>query len=254
MPRKRNFPTVADITADDLNALELERIQEAQGSPPDPLEGLPAITPADEPAPAPEPLPEPAATDPLPGVNLPPAFERSLKLVLRHEGGYVDHPRDPGGATNLGISLRYARGRGSLFDLDRDGDVDAADIRQITVETAAPAYHADFWQAVRADELPPGLDHVIFDAAVNSGPRRAIRWLQHAAGAKVDGVFGPETAKAVAHASRRDGVVNVIERAMSARMSYLHTLENWSDFRRGWTRRVEGVLQEGHKIALGMPV
>lgn len=254
MPRKRNFPTVAEVTADELNARELERLQAAQGSPPDPLPGLPAITPADDPPEAPAPAAAPASADPLPGVDFPPAFERSLKLVLKHEGGFVDHPRDPGGATNLGISLRYARGRGSLFDLDNDGDVDADDIRIITPETAAPAYFEDFWKAVPADELPPGVDHITFDAAVNSGPGRAIRWLQHAAGAKVDGRFGPATLRAVNHAVGRDGAINVIERAVSARLAYMQTLRNWRDFRRGWTRRVEGVLQEGHKIALGMPV
>lgn len=189
----------------------------------------------------------------MPSVAFPVAFERSLLLVLKHEGGFVDHPRDPGGATNLGISLRYARTRGSLFDLDKDGDVDADDIRVITPETAAPAYHEDFWLKVRADELPPGIDHVVFDAAVNSGPGRAVRWLQGAVGAKVDGAFGPATLRAVNRAVERDGPIPVLERICDLRLAYMRTLD-WITFGRGWQRRVDAVRQEGHKLAMQLPL
>jgi lysozyme family protein len=234
--RKRNYPTVDEVdptvAIQDGSPLAVEARQEPS---------------QDEPA---TPV---AEIDPMPSVAFPVAFERSLLKVLRHEGGYVDHPRDPGGATNLGISLRYAVTRGSLFDLDKDGDVDAADIRLITPETAAPAYFEDFWLKVRADELPPGLDHIVFDAAVNSGPGRSIRWMQTAVGAVADGAFGPATLRAVQHAVGRDGVIPVIERAVSNRLAFLRTLD-WITFGRGWQRRVEGVLQEGHKIALGLPL
>lgn len=174
-------------------------------------------------------------------------FARCFALLDRpgREGGYVNHPADPGGATNHGISLRYAKTRGTMFDLDRDGDVDADDIRLVTRETAGPAYRADFWNAVRGDELPAGIDHVVFDFAVNSGPGRAIRFLQAASGVVADGVFGPKTLAAVSRPERRE---SIIEGVCSARLAWMRTLPNWLDFRRGWTRRVEEVRAEGYQM------
>lgn len=231
MARKpRRYPTMSDLAVEDAPPV-------AQGD---------AVVPSDAPAATPV-----AEDDPMPSVAFPAPFERSLLLVLAHEGGFVDHPRDPGGATNLGISLRYAVGRGSLFDLDGDGDVDVHDIRLITPETAAPAYYADFWQTVRATELPAGLGHVTFDAAVNSGPGRAIRWLQAAVGATVDGAFGPKTLAAVRASVSLDGTPMVIERLCAYRLAYLRGLD-WNTFGRGWQRRVERVIQEGQRISMGL--
>lgn len=195
--------------------------------------------------------PPPPADDPIPGVDLPPRFERSCKLTLAHEGGYVDHPRDPGGATNLGISLRYARTRGSLFDLDGDGDVDADDIRRVTEATAAPAYYADFWKPARCDDLPAGLDHAVFDCSVNSGAGRAVRLLQHTVGAAPDGAFGPKTAAAVAEAVRLNGVPAIARLYCDYRLSYLMSLATWPTFGDGWRNRVGRVQNEAIILAQG---
>ena len=102
-------------------------------------------------------------------------FERALPLVLKHEGGYVDHPNDPGGATNLGVTI------GTLSSwLGRPAT--KAEVKALTRATVAPIYRKNYWAAIRGDELPAGLDYAVFDFAVNSGPKRAAMALQRAVG------------------------------------------------------------------------
>lgn len=160
-------------------------------------------------------------------------FARAMRFVLQYEGGFVDHPSDPGGATNLGISLRYARGLGRLMDLDRDGDVDAADIRLITPEIAAGLYRRDFWDTVRADDLPPAIAVVAFDAAINCGPGRAARWMQAAVGASQDGVLGPRTLAAIGRADP----AAVVAEMLALRFVHHANLPHWRNFGLGWARR-----------------
>jgi lysozyme family protein len=145
----------------------------------------------------------------------------------------VDHPADPGGATNHGISLRYAISKGTLLDLDRDGDVDAADIRLITPKAAADIYRKDFWWAVRAEALHPAIAVVAFDAAINCGPDRARRWLQQAVGATADGVIGPRTLAAATAADPRAAVREMLAR----RLQHHASLPTMRNFGLGWMRR-----------------
>ncbi len=170
-------------------------------------------------------------------------FDRALALVLRHEGGYVDHVRDPGGATNLGITIGTAKA--NRLDLDRDGDVDKADVRLITPATAAPVYKAKYWDAVRGDELPSGLDYAVFDFAVNSGVSRAAIFLQDLVGVAPDGRIGPLTLKAVAQHKPED----LIRRLCDKRMMFLQRLSTWNTFGKGWTSRVNGVRKEALAFA-----
>lgn len=173
---------------------------------------------------------------------MPPAdtFDRAMQFVFRWEGGFVDHPSDPGGATNHGISLRFARNLGRLVDLDRDGDVDADDIRLITPAVAAGIYRASFWAPVRGDDLPPALAAVVFDAAINCGVDRAtgairgVRWLQAALGVAEDGVIGSRTLAA----ARAAAPAAVVAEMLARRIVHHANLPTFRDFGLGWSRRV----------------
>jgi lysozyme family protein len=157
-------------------------------------------------------------------------FERALEAVLTHEGGYVNHPRDPGGETNMGISRR------SYPD---------EDIRGMTRERAGEIYRRDFWDAVQGDHLPDGMDLVAFDAAVNSGVSRGAKWLQLALGVEADGDIGIETVSA----ARRADAARVISNATSRRLAWLRTLKHWRTFAVGWTRRVQSLRSEALDMA-----
>lgn len=165
-------------------------------------------------------------------------FERALALVLVHEGGYVDHPADPGGATNLGVTI------GTLSDwLGRPAT--KAEVKALTKAAVAPIYRRNYWNAVRGDELPSGVDYCVFDFAVNSGKGRAIPSLQRALSVADDGKLGPLT---LAAATSKDAG-QVIERVCADRLSFLRRLSTWPTFGRGWTARVEGVRAEAMALA-----
>lgn len=162
-------------------------------------------------------------------------FARAYPMLLRHEGGYVDHPRDPGGVTNLGVTLGTARAW--RLDIDGDGDVDKNDVRLLTPASAEPVYHAGYWLKARCDALPPGVDYMIFDLAVNSGTGRAARYLQRAAGVKEDGVIGPKTLAAVATLNP----ARLVERLSDIREEFYRSLPTFPTFGKGWLRRLREV-------------
>lgn len=157
-------------------------------------------------------------------------FQRALKLVLKHEGGYVDHPQDPGGATNKGVTI-------ATFRRYVKADATKADLRNITDEQVAAVYYKHYWAAVLAHRLPSGVDYAVFDFAVNSGPARAVKYLQAVVGAKIDGRVGPETIKAVEAMWAAD----IVNRLCDRRMAFLRNLKTWGTFGKGWTRRVTDV-------------
>lgn len=161
----------------------------------------------------------------------PDRFAACVAEVLRHEGGYIDHRRDPGGCTNRGITRRTLEGW-------RREPVSCADVQALTEAEARAIYRAHYWHAVRGDDLPAGLNLVVFDAALNSGRRRAALWLQQALGVTADGVIGPRTLRAARGANDRAAV---IARACEVRLAFLKGLETWPDFGRGWSRRVREV-------------
>lgn len=157
-------------------------------------------------------------------------FDACLAEVLKHEGGWSDHPKDPGGATMKGVTIgTFAQFKGRKVTKDELRAISDADLRAI--------YRRKYWDVVRGDDLPAGLDLVAFDAAVNSGPARGARWLQMAVGVEVDGKIGPATIAATGNTY----VPAAIERAIAFRLSFLRNLKTWPTFGKGWQRRVDDV-------------
>lgn len=155
-------------------------------------------------------------------------FDAAFTALLKHEGGYSDHPSDPGGKTRYGITEAVARAVGYRGDM-----------RELPLDLAKRIYKDRYWDAVRADELPAEVRYAVFDAAVNSGPRQAILWLQRAAGVKDDGIIGPKTLAAV----RAADPGRLLRRFLSQRLRFMTGLSGWSAFGRGWARRIADLME-----------
>lgn len=171
-------------------------------------------------------------------------FRACLPRILKHEGGYVDDPQDPGGATKLGVTIATARA--FKLDLDDDGDVDKADVKALTADDVAPVYHRGYWLASSADICPTGLDYIVFDCAVNQGVGRATKWLQTVAGVTADGMIGP---KSIAAISRLDAS-RAIARFADLREQHYRGLPTFPRFGKGWMRRLLEVEVQAEQDAL----
>lgn len=166
-------------------------------------------------------------------------FETCLKHLLVHEGGFVNHPRDPGGMTNLGVTAKvWAEWVGH--------DVNEKIMRELTPADVAPLYKRKYWDACRADELLSGLDYCVFDCAVNSGPGRAIKFLQSCVGVTPDGGFGVLTMAAV---NKVQDAKKLIEDYSNERLEFLMSLPTFDTFGRGWSRRVKEVKDEALRMS-----
>jgi lysozyme family protein len=170
-------------------------------------------------------------------------YAPALTRVLVHEGGYANHPKDPGGATMKGVTQRvydaYRARRGE--DRRPVRLIDEAELRAI--------YRKQYWDAVKADSLPSGIDYAVFDGAVNSGPSQAVKWLQRALGTvKVDGVIGEATLAAVEAYPDHDRLIALM---LGRRLAFLEALRTWPTFGRGWRARLAQVKQIGQAWASG---
>jgi lysozyme family protein len=165
-------------------------------------------------------------------------FDAALKAILHHEGGFVNHPKDPGGMTNLGVTKK-------VWEEWVGHEVDEKTMRGLTPEIVGPMYKVKYWDKVKGDDLPAGVDYVVFDAAVNSGPGRAAKWLQACVGVDPDGGIGPKTLAAV----NAFDANQLVEDYAKRRLSFLMDLQTWDTFGKGWGRRVAEVQKTGLDMA-----
>lgn len=162
-------------------------------------------------------------------------FHQSLAWVLESEGGFVNNPADPGGMTNLGVTRRAWQ--------DYFGrSISEAEMRALTPLVVTPFYRVSYWNAIRGDELPAGLDYALFDFAVNSGVHRASLSLQSILGATQDGIIGPITLSKV-RLYFQDHTDILIKNLTFARLDFLHHLPTWPTFGKGWEARVKKVQE-----------
>ena len=164
-------------------------------------------------------------------------YDKCLETILHHEGGYVNHPKDPGGETNLGVTKRVYQEHGGTKDM-----------KDLLVEDVAPIYKKGYWDKMKGDELPSGLDLCVFDFGVNAGPGRAAKFLQQMIGTTVDGGIGPNTLAKLEEYIRENGEHEAVNKYQEMRQKYYENLSTFATFGRGWTRRV----QETTKLALDL--
>jgi len=159
-------------------------------------------------------------------------FEECLALVLHSEGGFVNNPRDPGGMTNLGVTKVTYEGYVNRH-------VDEAEMRSLTPDLVAPLYKKMYWDRIKGDDLPVGVDYCLFDLAVNSGVGKAGKLLQMALDVPADGLIGPMTLRALEGRDPEE----IIQQVCQERLDFLQSLNTWNTFGKGWGRRVAEVEQ-----------
>jgi lysozyme family protein len=160
-------------------------------------------------------------------------WKRSFELMLQSEGGFANHPSDPGGMTNLGVTK-------ATWENWVGRQSDESEMRSLTADKVEPMYKKKFWDAVRGDEVKIGLDYLLFDFAVNASPGRSIKTLQTSIGVPADGGFGPVTMAAM----KSYEPVKLIERFSQAKEDFYRSLNTFDTFGKGWLNRVERVKGE----------
>lgn len=157
-------------------------------------------------------------------------FPAALRALLNHEGGFVNHPSDPGGITNLGVTK-------VVWEEWVRHPVTAQDMRGLTPEKVLPLYKRKYWDRVNGDALPSGVDYVVFDAAVNSGPGRAVKWLQEVLSVPQTGAVDAATLAKL----KAVDLKQLVGTYNAARLLFLQKLPTWKTFGNGWARRVAEV-------------
>lgn len=160
-------------------------------------------------------------------------YEKCLAMLLKHEGGYVNHPSDPGGRTNLGVTQK-------VYEEYVGRPVSELEMRNLTPDDVAPLYKTKYWDKVRGDDLPSGVDWAVFDWAVNSGTGRSAKALQRIVGATPDGAIGPKT---LAEVDSKDPKT-VIMAMHEVRQEFYESLKTFDTFGKGWTRRNRETLEQ----------
>ena len=156
-------------------------------------------------------------------------FDEAFHKLLGHEGGYSNHSKDRGGETMWGVTIAVARANGYQGAM-----------KDLPVSKAKEIYKQAYWNLIRADELPAEIRYLVFDAAVNSGVKQAVKWLQRAVGTQEDGVVGKDTLEAC---KALNGHL-IARRMLSARIEFMASLSSWPSFGRGWARRIASLLND----------
>jgi lysozyme family protein len=157
-------------------------------------------------------------------------WKKSFEQMLASEGGYVNHPSDPGGMTNLGVTKR-------VWEEWVGRESNEKEMRSLTPEMVEPLYKRKFWDACKCDELPTGVDYLVFDFAVNAGPGRSAKILQTAVGVPADGGIGPITLAAV----KAQDPTELIQKFSDAKEDFYRSLNTFETFGKGWLNRVAAV-------------
>ena len=160
-------------------------------------------------------------------------FDKCLKMLLSHEGGFVNHPEDPGGIKNLGVTKK-------VYDEWIGRESTEQEMRDLTPDDVAPIYKKNYWDRIKGDSLPSGLDWACFDWCVNSGSGRPAKAVQRAVGATADGAIGPATLGLIMEKDPKF----IIEYVHDVRQDFYKSLKTFETFGRGWTRRNKETLHQ----------
>ena len=175
-------------------------------------------------------------------------YQEVLPITLHWEGGWSNHPADPGGATMRGVTQQVYDGYRQRRGLP------LRSVRNISEEELQTVYRKQYWDVVRGDDLPRGLDLAVFDFAVNSGPSRAVKFLQKILGVRVDGQLGEATLQAIRNWAATKGVESLAVKLTDNRLAWLKTLGTWSTFGKGWSNRIKSIRKNVIDLADDKPV
>jgi len=170
------------------------------------------------------------------------SFAHVMPKILVHEGGKVNHPKDPGGRTNQGVIQRVYDGWRQRQNLP------LRSVYEMEPHERDLIYKKQYWDAIKGDSLPQGVDYVVMDGAVNSGPIQSIKWLQRALGVTADGQLGQATLGALEAINDVDFLIGKI---LERREAFLRALKTFKTFGKGWMNRVKQVLKIGQAWAVG---
>jgi lysozyme family protein len=165
-------------------------------------------------------------------------WDKSFEMVLVHEGGYVNDPRDPGGRTNLGVTQK-------AWEAYWNRSSSEEEMRRLTPNIVKPFYKAMYWDKIKGDQLPAGVDYAAYDLAVNSGTGRAAKYLQQIAGVTADGVIGPKSIEAIKACDPEQ----TVQALCDMRLDFLKRLPTFETFGKGWSRRVAEVRAKASDMA-----
>lgn len=165
------------------------------------------------------------------------SFDRALEIVLSHEGGFSNHPEDPGGATMMGVTKQ-------VWEAWVGKPVSVKEMRALTFEDVKPLYRTQYWDVLRADEMPRSVAICVFDFAVNAGVSRAARYFQRIVGSEQDGIIGRYSIDSMIIYFESKTVRSLIEKYQDMRRSYYRILPHFKEFGNGWLARVDDIEKQ----------